>query len=658
MENLSPGGTWRLRTAEGWVAERAVDDPDEFFLERLEQDTCEFAGAVAGPERCVFVDALRVPRSASRDQEGCNSCTGPHALCKNVLMGECYAEVVPNADLTSSGNDVDDKSVATAVAASQKSGTPCRPTNTPRREHAEADVLRPCNESGGRDLTDLDLAIGQPPTRSLLARSVEVGDADAVTFIVELFVPGERAVAAAAAGGRSWRWGVVVGDFDIYLSSRCVSTRKERDNGGDCAAGKDAVLSENCGNHVQGQDGQIEDGEGSMHVVVHGPGGFLYVLPVCSAFKGRWMTLMVVARRSGESRLVCVPGLLPVDELHARRTDSARLDFDEVGSASASVAAVAIQPQQRQQQLMCTFSNPRFFRGDRVGCVGLYSKRSGPTCPVDNGGLPCRARHALVVLGSAEELPLPSLPRLRQLERLVTAEHKRRLAEPSARPLLVFAGRLRRLWSGEVPVPASAGESTVDGGDTTTKPVASVLFPSSSVAGVAPDAGSSAAGRPSCDRGTVAAPTLTVWQALLSPGRVALGTAVHLSGSNGRRSGGGGSPGGGPDVGLEEAALESGGPVQKRCLTAWEHPALQTPARFEQVPLPPPMSTQAPDGRGLWAWAPVPRSEAFVAIGLVFTASPEPPALKDVRCLLRELVKDAAPQKCKVSSKLFAGDST
>ncbi|CAN0512750.1 unnamed protein product, partial [Scytosiphon promiscuus] len=136
-------------------------------------------------------------------------------------------------------------------------------------------------------------------------------------------------------------------------------------------------------------------------------------------------------------------------------------------------------------------------------------------------------------------------------------------------------------------------------------------------------------------------PTLTVWQALLSPGRVAFGSAVHFSrfgtGTAASLAGGDGT-------------LVGDGAAQRRCVTACEHPALQTPARFEAVPLPPSMSSQAVAGRGLWAGAPVPRSEAFLAMGLVFTAGSEPPPVTSVRCVRKHLVKDAEAQKCKVGN--------
>lgn len=214
-----------------------------------------------------------------------------------------------------------------------------------------------------------------------------------------------------------------------------------------------------------------------------------------------------------------------------------------------------------------------------------------------------------------------------QLQRLVSAEHTRRLAEPTARPLLVFSPRLRQLWSGEVPVSAASSttRSTVRAG------------------GPTDDAVAAAKGSPPKVR-RAATPTLTVWQALLSPGRVAFGTTVCFS-----RSGPGTTPR------SAHGGDEDGGRVQRRSLTAWEHPALQTPSRFEAVPLPNAMSTLAGDGRGLWAWAPVPRSEAFLAIGLVFTGEPEPPSLTDVRCVRKELVIDAEPQKCKVRTSVSRG---
>ncbi|CAN0528775.1 unnamed protein product, partial [Ectocarpus sp. 12 AP-2014] len=225
---------------------------------------------------------------------------------------------------------------------------------------------------------------------------------------------------------------------------------------------------------------------------------------------------------------------------------------------------------------------------------------------------------AAIFLGSLEHQPPPALPRLRDLERLVLAARRERMEEPTARPSLVFTRqRLRRMWSGEIPTPV----------------------PHSTTAGITTEVGASAAtanGSPPQERTTTHS-TLTVWHPLLSPGRVALGTTVSLS----RNGTGATTPR--PTHGNDDVA-----PAQRRSVTAWEHPGLQTPARFDPVPLPAGLSTrEAAGGRGLWAWAPVPRSKAFLAMGLVFTAEPEPPSLTDVRCARKELVVNAQPHKCK-----------
>ncbi|CAM9133388.1 unnamed protein product, partial [Laminaria digitata] len=589
VETLLSGGTWRLRTAEGWVAERAADDPDKFFLERLEQDTCEFAGA--GPERCVFVDGLRSPGTASGGEEGCDSRV-PHALCKEIVVGERYAEVVVEASLP----DVDGD--------------------------------------------DSDLAVEHPLTCSLLANSVEVGDADAVTFSVELFVPAERPAASATAGG-IWEWGVVVGDLDVYLSTQRRFTVKESDNGGGYEAGGAIGAPGDTGAVGRGGNEEEEAGAKSMHIVVEGPTGFIHALPVSSAFRGRWMTLKIVARRSGESVLVCTPNADQVHVEHDRPTGTSinvRLGVADTVSDFASVADRGAEHQVQQRQLRCTFSNPCFFRGVRLGCIGLYSERTGPFCPENSVDFPFRARHAVVLLGSAEDTPPLAFPRLLELERLMAVEHKRRLVEPPAWPLLIFARRLRRVWSGEVPAYVCRTSNIVDGGPSTTARdpgVPALPTPISSACG---GTGSPTASCTAQDAGRALSPTLTVWKALLLPGRVAFGSAIHFS-----RFGTGTTA----NLAGSDGILAGDDAVQRRCVTAWEHPALQTPARFEAVPLPPTMSSQAVAGRGLWAWAPVPRSEAFLAMGLVFTAGPEPPPVTDVRCVRRELVKGAEGQKCK-----------
>lgn len=629
METLLSGGTWRLRTAEGWVAERAADDPDKFFLERLEQDTCEFAGA--GPERCVFVDGLRSSGTASGGEEGCDSRV-PHALCKEIVVGERYAEVVVNQDVGPGGR-VEDKLTATAV----DSVFPTLPQlhGRPRRE-AEVEASLP-----NVDSDDSDLAVEHPLTCSLLANSVEVGDADAVTFSVELFVPAERPAASATAGG-IWEWGVVVGDLDVYLSTQRRFTVKESDNGGGYEAGGAIGAPGDTGAVGRGGNEEEEAGAKSMHIVVEGPTGFIHALPVCSAFRGRWMTLKIVARRSGESVLVCTPNADQVHVEHDRPTGTSinvRLGVADTVSDFASVADRGAEHQVQQRQLRCTFSNPCFFRGVRLGCIGLYSERTGPFCPENSVDFPFRARHAVVLLGSAEDTPPLDFPRLLELERLMAVEHKRRLVEPPAWPLLIFARRLRRVWSGEVPAYVCRTSNIVDGGPSTTARGPGVPAQPTPIPSACGGTGSPTASCTAQDAGRALSPTLTVWKALLSPGRVAFGSAIHFSrfgtGTTANLAGG-------------DGILAGDGAVQRRCVTAWEHPALQTPARFEAVPLPPTMSSQAVAGRGLWAWAPVPRSEAFLAMGLVFTAGPEPPPVTDVRCVRRELVKDAEGQKCKV----------
>ncbi|CAM9358684.1 unnamed protein product, partial [Hapterophycus canaliculatus] len=581
VENLSTsGGTWRLRTAEGWVAERNVEDPDEFYVERLDQDTCDFSGHGAGPERCVFVDMLRsAPESGAETsgrgtQESCCQTSGHHRACKDIVIRECFAEVVPEADRLAEDG------------AGEISLLPVEPRDDERK------LLQ---------------------TRSLLTRSVEVGDADAVTFSVDLFVP-----TSVGLEGRRWAWGVVIADFDIYITNQRKSVKSEKDNGGgNCSDEEPVALAPmTCEGRYDSEGGR--DSGKSLHMVIDGPSGFSRALPVCSAFRGRWMTMRIVVHRSGESLVLCTPGARwghDRDLVSAGCISSATHEVHEGLSDSPSDRAKAGR---RHQQLRCRFSNTRFFRGDRIGCIGLFSERPASFPPKDSGvggdhrGLSFFARHAALLLGSSEEQPPPTLSRLRQLERLVSAEQTRRLSEPTARPLLVFARRLRHLWSGEVPIPSpsSTARSGVESRAT------------------ADAANSTNVSPPKVKRTT--SPTLKVGHALLARGRVTFGTTVYFS-----RTGSSTTP-------HSKKGDGDGTAVQGRSLMAWEHPALQTPSRFEAVPLPTALSRQ-----GLWAWAPVPRSEAFLAIGLVFTEGAEPPSLTDVRCVRKELVVAATPQRCK-----------
>ena len=612
------------------MSERAVDDPDQFLLERLEQDTCDFSGV--GPERCVFVDGLRHSGTASGSEDGYDSRV-PHVLCKEIVVGKCYAEVMANQDEVLGGRT---KNKVIMTATDSVFSTLPQLQSLPRREAEVEDSLP------GVDRTHSNLAVEHPLTCSLLANSVEVGDADSVTFSVELFVPAERAAASATAKG-IWGWGVVIGDFEVYLSTQRRFTVKESDNGGAYEAAEASGAPRDIGAVGGEENEQGKAGAESMHVVIEGPAGFIHALPVCSAFRGRWMTLKIISRRSGESLLVCTQNTDQVDVEHdgpIGTSTNVKLGVVEHVSDYASVAdREAEQHQAQQRQLRCTFSNPRFFRGDRLGCIGLYSERTGPFCPENGVDFPFRARHAVVLLGSAEDAPPPNFPRLLELERLMSAEHKRRLLEPPAWPLLIFARRLRRIWSGQVPACVCRISNTVDDGPSATARDLKVPAPPTPISSASGGTGLLSTSCTSSNVGRALSPTLTVWQALLSPGRVAFGSAVHFSRFDAATA---------ANLAGDDGVLAGDGAVQRRCVTAWEHPALQTPARFEAVPLPPSMSSQAVAGRGLWAWAPVPRSEAFLAMGLVFTAGPEPPPVTDVRCVQKDLVKDAEAQKCKV----------
>lgn len=634
LEHLSPGCGWRLRTAEGWVSQRSVDDPDTFFLERLQHETCPFVRVGVGPERCVFIDSLRAPSMASIGNGGSEGVSSvPHPCCEEILVGPDYAEVVTRSQ---------------AVNAAEKRGS--LDGHPPSAHGASTRLQAPvAGAVTGGSAAAIFHSRPEPPLRSLLTPGVQVGDADGVTFVIELFVPpalglvqanppGDGAPIIGAAGradlvsgARDWRWGVWFGDFDVYLSMRpCRVDRQGVDNGGNVgSAGQTTAASTHAGGAVLHADRLGERG-GALHVVIDGPGGFNCELPVPAAFVGRWMTLKIVAHRPGESLLLCTPGSGELEHTeNARVADggtgvNAKLkDGDDSGDNAVGTAVSFTQG--HLLSLKCTFSNPRFFRGDRVGDVGLYSKRATPESFAHAHLLPFRARHAVVLLGTTGEFQPPPLSRLRHLEHLVAVDHAARLTEPAARPLLIFTRRLRRLWSGDVlPSAAAPGEATESGTDRGASP-----------------------------------PTLTVWEPLLCAGRVALGSAVFLSRGGGNNpdtvdgNGGGVVSGGEGKRAATAGAIVESRSVNKRCLTAWEHPALQTPARFEPVPLPPVLSSQRGiEGDGLWAWAPVPRSKSYLAVGLTFTTGPEPPPPDAARCVLRELVKDAEPQKCKVSMSI------
>lgn len=646
-----------------------------FFLERLQQDTCPFANAGTGAERCVFVDTLRSPQSAAGGSGASDSggSVVPHASCDEIVLGAQYGEI-------------SDALSVVDVAGERTEASWKWPSKDPRRSRSEGEAEleadatpSPPAVTGGLHEAAAS-ACGEPPLRSILKRSVEVGDADAVTVMVELFVPaslspwqarlasgdeptvsgGAVAVAGTYVAGtpEDWRWGVVLGDFDIYMSTKpSGQAPAERDNGGNVVGGEEEA-------GVPGRigDGEenLEDGQGeedsALHVIIVGPGGLYYELPLSDTFIGRWMTLRIVARRSRESLLLCSPGNSENENAHnVGNTDGFPAAHLARGGHNSRRKSVSITETQFQS-LKCTFSNPCFFRGDRVGCVGFYSKRSAGSY-AHRKPFPFRARHAVILLGATEELlSPPSFPRLRTLERLLAQQREVRLTEPAARPLLVFARRLRRLWSGNVsPAAPVRADITYDDGKTA---------PASTCGTAAIDATPTAsAGRQEATRGSTLL-RITMWEPVLPPGRVSLGTAVFLSrtdcASPDRHTGGfdgvAGSNCGGDNGDKEDGpAVGTGvenGSVYKRCLTAWEHPALQTPARFDAVPLPPALpalsSRAGSEGQGLWAWVPVPRSDSYLAVGLTFTTGPAPPPLTAARCVLRELVKDADPQKCKV----------
>lgn len=600
----------RLRTAEGWVSQRSEVDPDIFYLERLEEDTCPLGRVAVGWERCVFIDSLRARHSASTSNSANGGDNSPvqHTICKEILVGTEYAEVGLRSKHRFDVAEMYDRDLYG------------------KGPYTEADP-QSRSVNGRVAAADVPELSSPRPVRSFLTRSVEVGNSDIITFVIELFVPATSSLVetpngrvdgssiaggsgggGASLGAKHWRWGVVVGEFDVYLSTLpCRAELQGMDNGGNLAAS------------AQADEAGSSEAEDVLHVVIDGPGGFGYRLPVSAAFRGRWMTLKIVARRSGESLLTCTPG----GELHPLRGvqigNSAGVGAGFMGDRGTSSSSA----QGHVLSIKSAFSNPRFFRGDRVGRIGLYSSRLTPvTCAQTR--LPAfRARHAMIVLGTMEDFQVPTLPRLQQLEILMAVESAAKVAEPATRPSLISARRLRRLSSGDVSPSAGIGDSVESEIETGSSPS-----------------------------------TITVCEPLLPAGQVLLGTAAFLSRGDENNSvnvveGEAEEP---RDDGSFGMIVERGS-IHKRCLTAWEHPGFQTPARFDPIPLPPAGWGQSGRAGGtLWAWAPVPRSDAYVAIGLVFTACPEPPRHDAARCVIRELVKDADPQKCKVSMSPFNFD--
>lgn len=398
-------------------------------------------------------------------------------------------------------------------------------------------------------------------TRLSLSGSVDVGEASTVTFVVELFVLSERSAPERGV----WKWGVTMGDFEIYLT-----TDREDEVEDDC-------------------EQKISRRKAGMYIVLRGAGGFLRVLSVRSKFRGRWMTLRVTAHRSGNFSLKYTLG--SDDSYEGVRESSpgdSTLPLSQQQLSPSKTLSSESPPVETSAQDWCTFFNPTWFRGSYVDAISLVGERP-ESSHTGSEVFPFRARSAALFLGSVVDMPLPSLERMIELEHLLEDKRLARQSEIPAPPLFSRPRRRHRLvWSGKV-------VKLLD---------------------------------PACPT------TLTVWQCVPSPGRVSFGSTVRLS----RR-------GPGSDGERNDNSAQSG-EARSRSFTAWEHPKLQTPERFEPVPLPAPLLGEK--AGGLWAWAPVPRSSDFLAMGLVFTAAPEPPSVNDVRCVQRWLVEDVEPRDHKV----------
>ncbi|CAM9214773.1 unnamed protein product [Chrysoparadoxa australica] len=104
--------------------------------------------------------------------------------------------------------------------------------------------------------------------------------------------------------------------------------------------------------------------------------------------------------------------------------------------------------------------------------------------------------------------------------------------------------------------------------------------------------------------------TIRLWEPYERNGYVSFGTCVTIT--------------------AEGGAHDAHG--QRRDLVAVSHPYLVKPVRYERFPW-----KGAARRRQLYAWLPVPPSEDFVVLGMVFTMLDEPPPLDRVRCVHRQL---------------------
>lgn len=694
MESHSGSGIKLLRTSKGWVSERSPEDPDSFFVERLQQDTNPFAGLGVGPERCVFVDTLRSPSAATAGSDGEDEVLVRHPKCGDIVLREHYAEFVPSWTEPVL-EETAKESCADVVAGdgSAGAGDPSSEREGNDGKSKEAGGGHAVLPSAASDALKAPEGIqrtaseGSRSARSLLTSGVEVGGVDAVTLFVEIFVPVIPMVsseseslpddledACGGSGGTKyeWLWGVVVGDFRVCLSTeRCPSGLEKRAHSRD---GCKSVGDEQGSDHVpesNSETGKRAGGaEGNslipVRIVIDGPGGVHDELPLSMGDSGQWMTLKIVSNRSGESIINITPtGRVGLTEPASSLSRSSGGDNPASQSPEES-------HQSHERGLECSFSNPCFFRGDRVGGVGLYrSERYPSRRPMS---FPFHLRSLMLVLGVDEKLHLPRSSRVVELANLLDQEHAARVREPAERPSMVFARQLRRLWHGYLPSTAEAKTERlgVEAGasvTTSTPPIATVLHAAPCLTEERSLSSPNVKSRPAQEGYNPsdtflenAGSKLVVWEPLLPPGRVALGAAVMSSrvwasredptGSEKRghaENAGDGEPFAGVKLSCGSVSTH-GDPAPKGCLTAWEHPALQTPKGYKAVRLTPSLLVHEPEGQGLWAWAPVPRSERFVALGLMFTSSPQPPPLTATRCVLKELTRDAEPRKCRVRS--------
>lgn len=221
------------------------------------------------------------------------------------------------------------------------------------------------------------------------------------------------------------------------------------------------------------------------------PRRFIRALSVQSKVRGRWMTLRIIADRSGNPFLACTLGR---DDSHKGVHESSPGDsilqqqLDPSETKASESPPLEASPKARN-----IFYNPTW-SADRTSVLSVFSVNArNPyirAAKIFPSGLDPRMK--AIFLGSVVELPLSCLLRLKELDHHLEIKRLTRQSEISALPLLSRPRRKHRLvWSGEA------------------VKLLDLTSPK----------------------------RMTVWQCVPSPGRVSLGSPARLS----RRSNGEGN---------------------------------------------------------------------------------------------------------------------